>query len=105
LEFGLSSFQRQLQWLQGRTVTAYSSLLDFKNAAVQSCKTFGLSFTGAQAVGQDFKVAYRAEAATQSDYGHSALNYTASYYVGELGVAGKPGALAVGYEILGSEGA
>jgi hypothetical protein len=53
---------------------------------------------------KDVKLTYRAELATQSDYGSSALSYTTEYYTLELGLAGKPGALALGYELLGSDG-
>lgn len=97
-------FNASYSGFKAGTITAYSYLLNFKNAAVQSTATYGLSFAGAEPVNKDFKITYRAEAATQSDYGHSALHYTASYYTGELGVAGKPGAIAVGYEVLGSDG-
>jgi hypothetical protein len=49
------------------------------------------------------KVAYRAELATQSDYGASTLNYDALYATVSAGLVGKPGSLTIGYEQLGSD--
>ena len=85
------------------TLTGYAYLLDFDNAATQSCATYGLSFTGGREMNQQVKLTYRAEYATQSDYGSSALQYSTDYYALELGLAGKPGSLAVGCERLGSD--
>ena len=90
--------------LKAGTLTGYAYLLDFDNAAAQSCATYGVAFAGARPVGQDVKLTYRAELATQSDYGSSALSYTTEYCTLELGLTGKPGALALGYEELGSAG-
>jgi hypothetical protein len=90
--------------LKAGTLTAYAYLLDFDNAAAQSCATYGASFAGAAPVSAALKLTYRLEAATQGDYGSSALSYTTDYYALELGLAGKPGALAIGYEKLGSDG-
>jgi hypothetical protein len=89
--------------LKAGTLTGYAYLLDFKNAAAQSCATYGLSFAGAAPVNKNLKVSYRAEIATQSDYGSSTLNYQTSYYTFEGGLSSKPGALAIGYEVLGSD--
>lgn len=85
------------------TVTAYAYLLDFDNSAVNSCATFGLSFAGTRPVQHGVKFAYRAELATQSDYGSSLLSYNASYYAFEAGLAAKPGSITLGYEVLGSD--
>lgn len=90
--------------LKAGTLTGYAYLLDFDNAAAQSSATYGVSLAGAKPVNKDLKFTYRAEYATQSDYGSSALSYTADYYTVELGFAGQPGALAAGYEVLGSDG-
>jgi len=86
------------------TVTAYAYLLDFDNAAVNSCATYGASFSGAQKINDAVKLTYRVELATQSDAGASPLNYQASYLALEAGFAGKPGSLAFGYEVMGSDG-
>ncbi len=97
-------FNASYAGLKAGTLTGYAYLLDFDNAAAQSSATYGASFTGATPLTEAVKLTYRAEYATQSDYGSSALNYSTDYYTLELGVAGKPGALAVGYEKLGSNG-
>ncbi len=89
--------------LKAGTLTGYAYLLDFDNATAQGSATYGASFAGAKPLNKDVKLTYRAELATQSDYGSSTLGYTADYYAAELGLSGKPGALAVGYEVLGSD--
>jgi hypothetical protein len=86
------------------TVTAYAYLLDFDNAATQSCATYGISFAGAKKINDATKLTYRAELATQSDYGSSPLAYRATYLSLEAGLAGKTGSLALGYEVMGSDG-
>lgn len=85
------------------TITAYAYLLDFDNSAVNSCATYGLSFAGTRPVRQGIKFAYRAEAATQSDFRSSALDYQTSYFDLEAGLAAKSGSLTAGYEVLGSD--
>lgn len=86
------------------TLTGYAYLLDFaKAAAANSCATYGASFAGAQPINTAVKFAYRAELATQSDYGASALNYTATYAAVSAGLAVKSGTLTLGYEQLGSD--
>ncbi len=85
------------------TLTGYAYLLDFRNAAVQSCATYGLSFAGAQKLSDHAKLNYRAEFATQSDYRSSPLDYRANYLLGEVGgVVGKF-AGGIGYEKLGGD--
>ncbi len=85
------------------TLAAYAYLLDFDNAAPNSTATYGLSLAGSAPVGNDLKLTYRAEYATQSDYGSSALNYRADYYSASIGLAAKTGSIALGYETLGSD--
>jgi len=87
------------------TVTAYAYLLDFENSAANSCATYGVSFVGAQKINEQLKGVYRVEAATQSDYGSSTLNYTTLYHCFEAGVAAQQGSLALGHETLGSDNA
>ncbi len=84
-------------------LTGYAYLLDFDNAAANSTATYGLSFVGSAPLTDDLKLTYRAEYATQSDYGSSALDYTADYYLAELGLALKKYSFVVGYEVLGSD--
>lgn len=97
-------FNASYAGLKAGTLTAYAYLLDFDNAAAQSGATYGASFAGAIALSDAVKLTYRVEAATQRDYGSSTLNYSTDYYTLELGLTGKPGALAIGYEELGSDG-
>ncbi|MBA3850022.1 MAG: hypothetical protein C0502_08505 [Opitutus sp.] len=85
------------------TVTAYAYLLDFKNSAANSTATYGVSLVGAQKLNDTFKVAYRAELATQSDYGPSPLDYATIYNSFEAGLAAKSGSLTLGHELLGSD--
>ena len=84
------------------TLTAYAYLLDFKNSAANSCATYGTSFAGAQKISEPLKLTYRAELATQSDYGASKLNYSATYATIEAGLAGKSLGVSFGQERLGS---
>jgi len=85
------------------TLTGYAYLLDFDNAAAQSCATYGVSFVSAQKISDKAKLSYRAEFATQSDYGSSTLNYSATYLVGEVGAAVDKFGGAIGYEELGTD--
>lgn len=86
------------------TLTGYAYLLDFAQvAAANSCATYGASFAGTQPIKADVKFAYRGELATQSDYGASALNYTATYAALSAGLVVKTGTLTLGYEQLGSD--
>lgn len=88
------------------TLAAYGLLLDFDEPAgarAQSTATYGVSFFGATPLTDTVKLTYRAEYATQSDDGSSALDYRADYYVGEIGAAWKSFNLTAGYEVLGSD--
>jgi hypothetical protein len=85
------------------TLTGYAYLLDFRSAAAQSCATYGASFAGATPVSSALKLAYRAELAGQTDYGSSALDYAATYYLLELGLTASAGGLTLGYEVLGAD--
>lgn len=86
------------------TLTGYAYLLDFaQTAAANSCATYGASFAGTQPIHAAVTFAYRAELATQSDYGASPLNYSTTYTAVSAGLVMKPGALTLGYEQLGSD--
>ncbi len=90
--------------LPAGTLTGYAYLLDFDNSPANSCATYGASFVGTAKISDTVKAAYRAEFATQSDYGSSTLNYTARYSSLEAGLAVAEGSLTLGQEILGSNG-
>ncbi|MCM2276367.1 MAG: alginate export family protein [Candidatus Didemnitutus sp.] len=85
------------------TLTGYAYLLDFENSAANSCATYGLSLVGSRKLSDTVTFTYRAEAATQSDYGSSTLNYSALYTYLEAGLAVKQGSFALGHEVLGSD--
>lgn len=92
------------------TLTGYAHLLDFTNAnpAIKnnSTATYGASFVGGAPLADTLKLTYRAEYATQSDYGSSVVagGYTADYHLGEIGVVAlKKYGVAIGYEALGSD--
>ena len=96
-------FNASYTGLSAGTLTGYAYLLDFANAAANSCATYGASLVGAAKLTSDIKLAYRAEYARQSDYGSSPLNYGAGYMALEAGLVFKPGSLVFGYETLGSD--
>jgi hypothetical protein len=89
-------------WAAG-TLTGYVYLLDFDNAAANSCATWGASFAGTRPLNSELKFAYRLELATQSDYGSSTLSYSAAYTALEAGLTAKAGGLMLGHETLGSD--
>jgi len=82
-------------------LTGYGYLLEFDNAAVNSTSTFGLRLAGTHPVGS-VKLSYKAEFASQSDYQNSPLDYSANYYLADLGVVMDWGTVGAGYEVLGS---
>lgn len=91
------------------TLAGYAYLLDFNRAADglgaanASSQTYGLSFSGAAKLTDTVSLLYRAEYATQSDYGSSLLRYDADYYLLELGPKVGGHSLVLGYEVLGSD--
>lgn len=85
------------------TVTAYAYLLKFTNSAANSCATYGVSVAGAQPLTSNLRAVYRAELATQSDYGPSPLRYTTLYNCFEAGLAHARGSFTLGHELLGSD--
>ena len=85
------------------TLTGYAYLLDFSNAPANSCATYGASFAGTTHLSAGLSFVYRLEAATQSDYAASTLNYSAHYTVIEAGLGWKPAGFTLGYEVLGSD--
>lgn len=69
-----------------------------------SSQTFGARFTGARPLSKAVKLTYTASYANQADTGTSTINYSADYYLGELGLEVKAFKLGVGYEVLGADG-
>jgi hypothetical protein len=89
--------------LTGGALTGYAYLLDFDNAAANSCATYGASFDGKTKINDKVNFTYRLEYARQSDYGSNPLSYSTDYKLIEAGLSGKPGALSLGHEALGSD--
>jgi hypothetical protein len=96
-------FNAAYSGLAGGTLTGYAYLLDFDNSAANSCATYGASYSGSAALSGDTKFLYRAEAAGQSDYASSRLNYSARYLGLEAGLAYRAVTFSVGYELLGED--
>ncbi|QQG37281.1 MAG: alginate export family protein [Micavibrio aeruginosavorus] len=88
-------------WLN---LTGYGYWMDFELAPTSSSRTLGLRLTGETPLSDSWKLAYEAEAATQSDHGNNTANYDESYYY--LSPALKYGGwtLGMGYESLGGDG-
>lgn len=96
-------FNASYSGIAAGTLTGYAYLLDFSNAAANSCATYGASFAGATKLSAGVSFTYRTEIATQSDYGASTLSYDARYTMLEAGFALKPVAATLGCEVLGSD--
>ncbi len=84
-------------------LTGYAYLLDFDNAAANSCATYGLSFDGKKSINDDVALTYRAEYAAQSNYGSSPLSYSTHYLSLSVGFDSDPWSVAFNHEILGSD--
>lgn len=69
-----------------------------------SSQTFGGRFSGAYPFSKIVKLTYTASYANQSDIGTSPIDYSADYYLGELGLEVKAFKLGIGYEVLGADG-
>lgn len=89
--------------LTAGTLTGYAYLLDFDNSRANSCATYGASFVGTTKLTDAVKFSYRAEYATQSNYGSSPLNYQANYSWLEAGLVFPQVSFALAQEILGSD--
>jgi len=87
------------------SATGFVYLLDFSNAAANASATYGITAQGSQPIGAEAgrKLTWRAGYALQTDYADQPTDYTASYYVAELGYAQAQYNLGLGYEVLGSD--
>ena len=92
-------------------VVVFAYLLDFENshqlegfARSMSSNSYGFRVTGKQAISGPWSVSYAGSYAVQTDAGDNPVSYTAHYVAAEAGLGnGELGALAVGYELLGSD--
>jgi hypothetical protein len=89
------------------TLTGFAYLVDQDELVVSgfrmSSQTFGARFAGAYPLSKAVKLTYAASYAHQSDYHRNPNDYSADYYLGELGVAAYGFTLGGGYEVLGAD--
>jgi len=90
-------------------LTAFSYLLKFDPiiavpaAVSDSSATYGARFAGEHPVGK-IKLIYAASYARQKNYGENPLDFSLSYYLGELGLGYKVFNAGVGLEVLEGDG-
>jgi hypothetical protein len=88
------------------TLTGFAYLVDQDEAVVQafrlSSKSFGARFAGAAPLSKAAKLIYAVSYAKQSDYHNNPNNYSADYWLAELGGEAKGWKLMGGYEVLGA---
>jgi hypothetical protein len=85
-------------------VNAYAYLLDLENAPAVSTQTFGASFDGSRALGENVDLLWWLEAANQTDYADNPVEENANYFRAELGAGYSGVTLKVGNELLGGSG-
>jgi hypothetical protein len=87
-------------------LTGFAYLVDQDEAAVSafrmSSQSFGARFAGAAPLSKTAKLTYAASYAKQSDYNNNPNNYSADYWLAELGGEAKGWKLMGGYEVLGA---
>jgi hypothetical protein len=84
-------------------LTAFTYLLDFKQALTDSSRTTGARFSGDRKV-STVKIAYMVSYADQSDYAHNPLSYSEGYYAAELTGSYRQFSLGGGFEMLQGNG-
>lgn len=90
------------------TLTGFAYLVDQDEAAISgfrmSSQSYGVRFAGATPLSKAVKLTYAASYARQSDYHHNPSDYSAAYWLGELGLEARGFKLIGGYEVLGAGG-
>lgn len=86
------------------TLSAFGYLLDIPNAPAASSETFGVRFTGAQKLNDDFKISYAVEYARQSEHGDNPTKFGLDYFSIQPGLTYGPFTLKLGYEQLDGDG-
>ena len=88
-------------------LTGFGYWIDQDEVEVQgfglSSKTLGLRLAGQQALGGNTAVAWQGSYAHQSDYGRNPQDYSADYWMADLGVDFGAPDIGVGYEVLGAD--
>lgn len=85
------------------TLTLFDYMLDLEQAAALSTNTLGLRMTGSAPLGR-MKASYIVSAARQTDTGDNPADFSESYYKLEGGLGMDEFSVALGYEVLGSDG-
>jgi hypothetical protein len=84
-------------------VMAYGYFLDLGDdtlAPLNSNQTIGLRLSGDVAINDQWAIPYAAEYATQDDYADNPNDYSADYYIGELGLRYQKISVKLAYEVL-----
>lgn len=84
-------------------LTAYAFALDLHQMLALSTLTFGLRVQGDLPIGDEQKLTYHAEYATQSDYADNPSSVDADYYRVQLGADFGGITFGIGQELLGSD--
>lgn len=85
-------------------LTFFDYLVDLTDAAAVSSNTIGVRLSGAKAIA-DLSATYAFSYARQADAGRNPADYTEEYYLLEGGIRFPKFAIALGYELLGGDGA
>ena len=89
-------------------LTGFAYLVDQDEAAISgfrmSSKTFGVRYAGTYPLSTAAKLIVAASYARQSDYHRNPNDFSADYWLGELGIEVKGFKLLGGYEVLGADG-
>ncbi|MDB5679322.1 alginate export family protein [Sphingomonas bacterium] len=89
------------------TLSGFAYLVDQDLPALSgfrlSSQTYGARFAGSHPVAKGWKLAYAASFARQSNWRRNPNDYAASYYLGEVALAGPVWSATVGYEVLGAD--
>ncbi|NWK55717.1 alginate export family protein [Verrucomicrobiaceae bacterium N1E253] len=88
----------------GLAARGFAYLLDFDNAASNSCDTYGLELQGDTEVFTDSKLNYLLTAAIQSDAGENTADYEEYYFRGQVGVKNDCLNYGLGAECMTSDG-
>jgi len=86
------------------TVSGYTYLVSYENAAAASTKTFGLKVNGSPKINQDLKLHYTAEYSNQSQYVNNPNTYNVDRYNLMVGATFRGVTFKTGIEELGSNG-
>lgn len=89
------------------TLSGFAFLVDQDEAAVQgfrlSSKTYGVRLAGSHSVAKDAKLSYTLSYARQSDYHRNPNDYSADYWLADLGAEIGSLKLGLGHERLGAD--